>query len=199
MVIKSQAITLLQEGLILAVILSLPLIAYTLNRGINRHLDLIAKRLNAIQKIRLLELARELMIFFGTSNASNSVLKMINNIEKNGDDADFGLAAAEAIPDIQHLNKSLSDVLDPTINMSKIKALTKYILLLVLVDGAILSSIVVLIFITNHSLAMSYLYMFLEYLDLGWAIVFSLVFLFISFQISNLEKVKFSSIITPDQ
>ena len=199
MVTKSQSITLVQECLILAVILSLPLIAYTLNRGINRHLDLIAKRLNAIQKIRLLELARELMIFFGTSNASNSVMKMINNIEKNGDDADFGLAAAEAIPDIQHLNKSLSDVLDPTINMSKIKALTKYILLLVLVDGAILSSIVVLIFITNHSLAMSYLYMFLEYLDLGWAIVFSLVFLFISFQISNLEKVKFSPIIAPEQ
>ena len=199
MVTKSQSITLVQEGLILAVILSLPLIAYTLNRGINRHLDLIAKRLNAIQKIRLLELARELMIFFGTSNASNSVMKMINNIEMNGDDADFGLAAAEAIPDIQHLNKSLSDVLDPTINMSKIKALTKYILLLVLVDGAILSSIVVLIFITNHSLAMSYLYMFLEYLDLGWAIVFSLVFLFISFQISNLEKVKFSPIIAPEQ
>jgi hypothetical protein len=199
MVTKSQSITLVQEGMILGVILSLPLIAYTLNRGINRHLDLVAQKLNAIQKIRLLELARELMIFFGTSNASNSVMKMINNIEMNGDDADFGLAAAEAIPDIQHLNKSLSDVLDPTINMSKIKALTKYILLLVLVDGAILSSIVVLIFITNHSLAMSYLYMFLEYLDLGWAIVFSLVFLFISFQISNLEKVKFSSIITPDQ
>ena len=199
MVTKSQSITLVQEGMILGVILSLPLIAYTLNRGINRHLDLVAQKLNAIQKIRLLELARELMTFFGTSNASNSVMKMINNIEKNGDDADFGLAAAEAIPDIEHLNKSLSEVLDPTINMSKIKVLTKYILLLVLVDGVILSSIVVLIFVTNHSLAMSYLYMFLEYLDLGWAIVFSLVFLFISFQISNLEKVKFSSIITPDQ
>ena len=86
-------------------------------------------------------------------------------IEKNGNDADVGLAAAEAIPDIEHLNKSLSEVLDPTINMSKIRAVTKYLLLLVLVDGVILSSIVVLIFITNHSLMMSYLYTFLEYLD----------------------------------
>lgn len=187
-----------QEGLILLVLLTLPLIAYTLNRGMTRHLDLIAKKLNALQKIRLLELARELLIFFGTSKASDSVMRMINNIEKNGGEADFGLAAAEAIPDIEHLNKSLSEVLDPTINMSKIKTLTKYILLLVLVDGVILSSIVVLIFVTNHSLIMSYLYIFLEYLDLGWAIVFSLVFLFISLQISNLEKGKFSSLISPD-
>ena len=38
-------------------------------------------------------------------------MKMINDIEKNGNDADVGLAAAEAIPDIEHLNKSLSEVL----------------------------------------------------------------------------------------
>ena len=125
-------------------------------------------------------------------------MKMINDIEKNGNDADVGLAAAEAIPDIEHLNKSLSEVLDPTINMSKIRAVTKYLLLLVLVDGVILSSIVVLIFITNHSLMMSYLYTFLEYLDLVWAIVFSLVFLFISFQISNLEKGKLSLLLSTD-
>ena len=125
-------------------------------------------------------------------------MKMINEIEKNGNDADVGLAAAEAIPDIEHLNKSLSEVLDPTINMSKIRAITKYLLLLVLVDGVILSSIVVLIFITNHSLMMSYLYIFLEYLDLVWAIVFSLVFLFISFQISNLEKGKLSLLLSTD-
>jgi hypothetical protein len=138
------------------------------------------------------------LIFFGTSKASDSVMKMINDIEKNGNDADVGLAAAEAIPDIEHLNKSLSEVLDPTINMSKIRAITKYLLLLVLVDGVILSSIVVLIFITNHSLMMSYLYTFLEYLDLVWAIVFSLVFLFISFQISNLEKGKLSLLLSTD-
>ncbi len=151
MVTELNSISLVQEGLILLVLLSLPLIAYTLNRGITKHLDIISKRLNAIQRIRLLELARELLIFFGTSKASDSVMKMINDIEKNGNDADVGLAAAEAIPDIEHLNKSLSEVLDPTINMSKIRAITKYLLLLVLVDGVILSSIVVLIFITNHS------------------------------------------------
>jgi hypothetical protein len=198
MVTELNSISLVQEGLILLVLLSLPLIAYTLNRGITRHLDIISKRLNAIQRIRLLELARELLIFFGTSKASDSVMKMINDIEKNGNDADVGLAAAEAIPDIEHLNKSLSEVLDPTINMSKIRAVTKYLLLLVLVDGVILSSIVVLIFITNHSLMMSYLYTFLEYLDLVWAIVFSLVFLFISFQISNLEKGKLSLLLSTD-
>ena len=198
MVTELNSISLVQEGLILLVLLSLPLIAYTLNRGITRHLDIISKRLNAIQRIRLLELARELLIFFGTSKASDSVMKMINDIEKNGNDADVGLAAAEAIPDIEHLNKSLSEVLDPTINMSKIRAITKYLLLLVLVDGVILSSIVVLIFITNHSLMMSYLYTFLEYLDLVWAIVFSLVFLFISFQISNLEKGKLSLLLSTD-
>ena len=198
MVTELSSVSLVQEGLILLVLLSLPLIAYTLNRGITRHLDIISKRLNAIQWIRLLELARELLIFFGTSKASDSVMKMINEIEKNGNDADVGLAAAEAIPDIEHLNKSLSEVLDPTINMSKIRAITKYLLLLVLVDGVILSSIVVLIFITNHSLMMSYLYIFLEYLDLVWAIVFSLVFLFISFQISNLEKGKLSLLLSTD-
>jgi hypothetical protein len=198
MVTELNSISLVQEGLILLVLLSLPLIAYTLNRGITKHLDIISKRLNAIQRIRLLELARELLIFFGTSKASDSVMKMINDIEKNGNDADVGLAAAEAIPDIEHLNKSLSEVLDPTINMSKIRAVTKYLLLLVLVDGVILSSIVVLIFITNHSLMMSYLYTFLEYLDLVWAIVFSLVFLFISFQISNLEKGKLSLLLSTD-
>ena len=198
MVTELSSVSLVQEGLILLVLLSLPLIAYTLNRGITRHLDIISKRLNAIQRIRLLELARELLIFFGTSKASDSVMKMINDIEKNGNDADVGLAAAEAIPDIEHLNKSLSEVLDPTINMSKIRAITKYLLLLVLVDGVILSSIVVLIFITNHSLMMSYLYTFLEYLDLVWAIVFSLVFLFISFQISNLEKGKLSLLLSTD-
>jgi hypothetical protein len=198
MVTELSSVSLVQEGLILLVLLSLPLIAYTLNRGITRHLDIISKRLNAIQRIRLLELARELLIFFGTSKASDSVMKMINEIEKNGNDADVGLAAAEAIPDIEHLNKSLSEVLDPTINMSKIRAITKYLLLLVLVDGVILSSIVVLIFITNHSLMMSYLYIFLEYLDLVWAIVFSLVFLFISFQISNLEKGKLSLLLSTD-
>ena len=198
MVTELSSVSLVQEGLILLVLLSLPLIAYTLNRGITRHLDIISKRLNAIQRIRLLELARELLIFFGTSKASDSVMKMINEIEKNGNDADVGLAAAEAIPDIEHLNKSLSEVLDPTINMSKIRAITKYLLLLVLVDGVILSSIVVLIFITNHSLMMSYLYTFLEYLDLVWAIVFSLVFLFISFQISNLEKGKLSLLLSTD-
>ncbi len=198
MVTELNSISLVQEGLILLVLLSLPLIAYTLNRGITKHLDIISKRLNAIQRIRLLELARELLIFFGTSKASDSVMKMINDIEKNGNDADVGLAAAEAIPDIEHLNKSLSEVLDPTINMSKIRAITKYLLLLVLVDGVILSSIVVLIFITNHSLMMSYLYTFLEYLDLVWAIVFSLVFLFISFQISNLEKGKLSLLLSTD-
>ena len=198
MVTELNSISLVQEGLILLVLLSLPLIAYTLNRGITKHLDIISKRLNAIQRIRLLELARELLIFFGTSKASDSVMKMINDIEKNGNDADVGLAAAEAIPDIEHLNKSLSEVLDPTINMSKIRAVTKYLLLLVLVYGVILSSIVVLIFITNHSLMMSYLYTFLEYLDLVWAIVFSLVFLFISFQISNLEKGKLSLLLSTD-
>ena len=125
-------------------------------------------------------------------------MKMINNIEKNSDYSDFGLAAAEAIPDIEHLNKSLSEVLDPTISMSKIRAVTKYLLLLVLIDGIILSSIIVLIFITNQSLVMAYQYIFLEYLDLGWAIVFSLVFLFISLQISNLEKGKLSSILSSD-
>ena len=198
MVTELSSVSLVQEGLILLVLLSLPLIAYTLNRGITRHLDIISKRLNAIQRIRLLELARELLIFFGTSKASDSVMKMINEIEKNGNDADVGLAAAEAIPDIEHLNKSRSEVVDPTINMSKIRAITKYLLLLVLVDGVILSSIVVLIFITNHSLMMSYLYIFLEYLDLVWAIVFSLVFLFISFQISNLEKGKLSLLLSTD-
>jgi hypothetical protein len=198
MVTELNFVSLIQEGLILLVLLSLPLIAYTLNRGITRHLDIISKRLNAIQRIRLLELARELLIFFGTSKASDSVMKMINDIEKNGNNADVGLAAAEAIPDIEHLNKSLSEVLDPTINMSRIRAVTKYLLLLVLVDGVILSSIVVLIFITNHSLMMSYLYTFLEYLDLVWAIVFSLVFLFISFQISNLEKGKLSLLLSTD-
>lgn len=199
MVTNLHSISVIQEGLILTVLLSLPLIAYTLNRGITRHLDLISKKLNALQRIRLLELARELLIFFGTSKASDSVMKMINNIEKNGNEADFGLAAAEAIPDIEHLNKSLSDLLDPTISMSKIRAVTKYLLLLVLVDGIILSSIVLLIFITNQSLVMAYLYTFLEYIDLAWAFVFSLVFLFISFQISSLEKRKLSSLLATDQ
>ena len=87
-------------------------------------------------------------------------MKMINNIEKNSDYSDFGLAAAEAIPDIEHLNKSLSEVLNPTISLSKIRTVTKYLLLLVLIDGIILSSIIVLIFITNQSLVMAYLYIF---------------------------------------
>ena len=193
------SVSLIQEGLILAVLLSLPLIAYTLNRGITRHLDLISKRLNAIQRIRLLELARELLTFFGTSKASDSVMKMISDIEKNGNDADVGLAAAEAIPDIEHLNRSLSEVLDPTINMSKIRAVTKYLLLLVLADGVILCSIIFLIFIMNQSLVIDYMYTILEYVDLGWAIVFSLVFLFISLQITNLEKDKLSLLLSADQ
>ena len=193
------SISLIQEGLIFAVLLSLPLIAYTLNRGITRHLDLISKRLNAIQRIRLLELARELLTFFGTSKASDSVMKMISDIENNGNDADVGLAAAEAIPDIEHLNRSLSEVLDPTINMSKIRAVTKYLLLLVLADGVILCSIIFLIFIMNQSLVIDYMYTILEYVDLGWAIVFSLVFLFISLQITNLEKDKLSLLLSADQ
>ena len=192
------SVSLIQEGLILAVLLSLPLIAYTLNRGITRHLDLISKRLNAIQRIRLLELARELLTFFGTSKASDSVMKMISDIENNGNDADVGLAAAEAIPDIEHLNRSLSEVLDPTINMSKIRAVTKYLLLLVLADGVILCSIIFLIFIMNQSLVIDYMYTILEYVDLGWAIVFSLVFLFISLQITNLEKDKLSLLMSAD-
>jgi len=199
MVTKLSSVSLIQEGLILAVLLSLPLIAYTLNRGITRHLDLISKRLNAIQRIRLLELARELLTFFGTSKASDSVMKMISDIEKNGNDADVGLAAAEAIPDIEHLNRSLSEVLDPTINMSKIRAVTKYLLLLVLADGVILCSIIFLIFIMNQSLVIDYMYTILEYVDLGWAIVFSLVFLFISLQITNLEKDKLSLLLSADQ
>ena len=199
MVTKLDSIALIQEGLIFTVLLSLPLIAYTLNRGITRHLDLISKRLNAIQRIRLLELARELLTFFGTSKASDSVMKMISDIEKNGNDADVGLAAAEAIPDIEHLNRSLSEVLDPTINMSKIRAVTKYLLLLVLADGVILCSIIFLIFIMNQSLVIDYMYTILEYVDLGWAIVFSLVFLFISLQITNLEKDKLSLLLSADQ
>lgn len=199
MVTELSSVSLIQEGLILAVLLSLPLIAYTLNRGITRHLDLISKRLNAIQRIRLLELARELLTFFGTSKASDSVMKMISDIEKNGNDADVGLAAAEAIPDIEHLNRSLSEVLDPTINMSKIRAVTKYLLLLVLADGVILCSIIFLIFIMNQSLVIDYMYTILEYVDLGWAIVFSLVFLFISLQITNLEKDKLSLLLSADQ
>jgi hypothetical protein len=199
MVTELSSVSLIQEGLILAVLLSLPLIAYTLNRGITRHLDLISKRLNAIQRIRLLELARELLTFFGTSKASDSVMKMISDIENNGNDADVGLAAAEAIPDIEHLNRSLSEVLDPTINMSKIRAVTKYLLLLVLADGVILCSIIFLIFIMNQSLVIDYMYTILEYVDLGWAIVFSLVFLFISLQITNLEKDKLSLLLSADQ
>ncbi len=199
MVTELSSVSLIQEGLILAVLLSLPLIAYTLNRGITRHLDLISKRLNAIQRIRLLELARELLTFFGTSKASDSVMKMISDIENNGNDADVGLAAAEAIPDIEHLNRSLSEVLDPTINMSKIRAVTKYLLLLVLADGVILCSIIFLIFIMNQSLVIDYMYTILEYVDLGWAIVFSLVFLFISLQITNLEKDKLSLLMSADQ
>ena len=193
------SVLLIQEVMIIAVLLSLPLIAYTLYREMTRHLDLMSKRLVALQRTRLLELARELLIFFGTSKASDSVNKMIIDIETNGDEAGFSLAAAEAIPDIEHLNRSLSEVLNPTISVSRIMADTKYIPILVLIDGVILASLVLLIHTANQSFVMSDLYTILEYLDLGWAIVFSLFFLVISLRISRLERNKLSQLPYPNE
>lgn len=184
-----------QEFIILLVLVMLPVIVILLNLEITRHLDHISKQLISIQKTRLLDLARELLIFFGTSKASTSVIKMVNIIEKNGNEDDFELAAADAIPDIEHLYKSLSEVLDPTISVSKIMSDKKFLLLLVLMDGALLSSIIFLIFFNNHNFDIGYFYLIIEYLDLAWVIVISLVFLFISIKVTNLEKSKLPSIL----
>ena len=184
-----------QEFIILLVLVMLPVIVILLNLEITRHLDHISKQLISIQKTRLLDLARELLIFFGTSKASTSVIKMVNIIEKNGNEDDFELAAADAIPDIEHLYKSLSEVLDPSISVSKIMSDKKFLLLLVLMDGALLSSIIFLIFFNNHNFDTGYFYLIIEYLDLAWVIVISLVFLFISIKVTNLEKSKLPSIL----
>jgi hypothetical protein len=187
--------SLVQEFLILLALILLPVAAYLLNLKVTRHIDLISKRLGAIQKTKLLELARELLMFFGSSKASDSVTRMLNSIKENGNEDDFESAAAEAIPDIEQLHRSLSEVLDPTISVSKIRADKKYILLLVLMDGVFLSSIIILIFLNNQNFEIGYIYLIIEYLDIAWAIVISFVFKIISSQVSNLEDSKLSSII----
>ncbi len=189
----------IQLIVVFAVLLALPAIAYVLNRSIAKHLETITRRINDLQKLKLLELAKELLIFFGTSKASNAVQKLIRDVERNASASEFSLHAAAAIPDIEKLNSSLSDVLNPMIGVSRIKSHSRYLLLLVLLDGIILSAIILIMLFKNSLVDTNLLYLSLEYLDVGWAIVFSVVFIWISRYIVNFEKREIIPLLDLDQ
>lgn len=163
-------------------------IAFLLNRELKLHLTSISSRIEEIRKIRLLELSREVIKFFARSDTKSELEKIYVSIENETKNLDFLQLATTSLLDLSNLNNYLSGVINPYIKFSKFEFRSKLLLKIIIFDGFALFGIFILILMLGLYGNFSHLLTMIDYIDIGWAIFFSILVLWLIVYVINSDR-----------
>lgn len=179
----------LTQVLVLISILSIFVVLTVLiNKGLKEHIAELSKKVEIVERVRLLEFSRDLLEFFSQSNASTAVQEMVEKIVSDVSDESFTAISLTAGKDIEKLYTSMKSALNPVIEFSRVRSVSQFLFRLIVLDGAILSFItaVVIFFIAISDLFS--LYKFLESITIAWGITFSISLTLLGTHVMRFDK-----------
>ena len=178
----------IQVAILISVLVIFAVLTIFINKGLKDHINEVSRKVEIVERVRLLEFSRDLLEFFSQSNASTAVQEMIEKIVSDVTDESFTAISLTAGKDIEKLYTSMKSALNPVIEFSRVRSVSQFLFKLIILDGIVLSAItsVVIFFIAISDIFS--LFRFLESITIAWGITFSISLTLLGIHVMRFDK-----------